>query len=87
VADSGHARLDDHLQVVDETLDEIGAGAVPSVLVLNKCDTIPAVVVDELKRKYPGAVAVSALRQEGLTGLKEAIAGHVTYHHRERCLD
>jgi GTP-binding protein HflX len=78
VAEAGHPRLADHLRVVDETLAEIGADQVPSVLVLNKCDTVAArAALPDLLDQYPGAVAVSALRKQGLDRIKDAISGTV----------
>jgi GTP-binding protein HflX len=74
VADAGDRFLPDHLSVVGETLKEIGADTVPSVLVLNKCDTEDAGrVLPGLSQAYPGAIPVSALRREGLESVKEAV--------------
>jgi GTP-binding protein HflX len=75
VADTGHVRLEDHLQVVRETLREIGADAVPSLLLLNKCDTPEARArLAEQLRAHPEALAVSALRKEGLQSVKALLA-------------
>jgi GTPase len=74
VADAGHPRVDDHLDVVRETLEEIGAAGVPTVLTLNKCDTAadPGVLA-ELGARFPGAVMVSALCRHGLDALKQTV--------------
>jgi GTPase len=75
VADSDHVHLADHLQVVHDTLKEIGADKVPSLLLLNKCDSpeaqknLPALIA-----AYPDAIEVSALTGAGLDKLKEIIA-------------
>ncbi len=74
VADAGHARLADHLQVVDETLAEIGAGAVKRQLVFNKCDTVAAPALESLRRRYPDACFVAAARQQGLDTISAVIA-------------
>lgn len=74
VADAGHSHVEDHLDVVGETLREIGADRVPSVLVMNKCDTVnDTAVLEALAVRFPHAVRVSALRQQGLSELRESI--------------
>jgi GTPase len=73
-ADAGHPHVEDHLDVVRDTLDAIGAAAVPTVLVLNKSDTVAdAAVLDRLAAHFPAAVPVSALRRDGLEALRLAI--------------
>jgi len=74
VADAGHAYMADHLSLVRGTLSEIGAGGVPSALLLNKCDTVddPA-LLHALRAAYPGAAQVSATRREGLDEVKQRI--------------
>lgn len=86
VADAGHARVVDHLGVVAETLEEIGGGKVPSLLLFNKCDTAVAQeALPGLRETYPGALEVSARTGAGLDGLKQAIAGELKHvvHHRD----
>lgn len=85
VADAGHPRMGDHLAVVRETLREIGAEAVPSVLLLNKTDAVPARrALPELQDRFPGAVPVSGLRKHGLKRVKEEIAHAVPGGHTNR---
>ena len=60
-------------QSVEETLEEIGAGEQPRLLVLNKIDLIDAAARDELRLRYPDAVLVSAASGEGLEQLGERI--------------
>ena len=75
VADASHEHVEDHLAIVDVTLREIGAEAVPSMLVLNKSDRRDAGQrLEELQQAHPGALAVSALRRSGLDELKERIS-------------
>jgi len=86
VADAGHPRLQDHLEVVQATLKEIGAEAVPSLLILNKCDAPEAQAqLPELLRAYPAAIPVSALQKEGLARLKEVLWENLQHalHHRD----
>jgi GTP-binding protein HflX len=85
VAESDHPRVQDHLDVVRETLAEIGADRVPALLALNKADT-PAgeAAIPALLDTYPGAIPISALRRDGLTRLKQEIADAVSGGHAHR---
>ncbi|OGV67262.1 MAG: GTPase HflX [Lentisphaerae bacterium RIFOXYA12_FULL_48_11] len=75
VTDAGHPHFSDQLRVVKDTLAEIGAGNVPSLLLLNKCDTPQAKEhMPRLMEAYPDALPLSALQKEGLGRIKEIIA-------------
>jgi len=70
VVDVSHPAMDEHIKVVEETLQEIGAGDKLTILVLNKADKLPPDWDKEaLLRRYPNAVLVSALTGEGLDTL------------------
>jgi GTP-binding protein HflX len=58
---------------VDQTLEEIGAGDRPRVLVLNKVDLLNEPAREELRLRHPDAVLVSARTGEGLSELGERI--------------
>ncbi len=58
---------------VEEVLDEIGAGEVPRLLVLNKCDLLDADERDALARRHPLAVMTSARTGEGLDDLRDRL--------------
>jgi GTP-binding protein HflX len=58
---------------VDHTLEEIGAGDRPRVLVLNKVDLLDEQAREELRLRHPDAVLVSGASGEGLTELGERI--------------
>jgi len=83
VADAGHPYVSEHCEVVFDTLAEIGADTVPSLLVFNKCDT-PAArdQLPVLLGYHPEAIAVSALEHQGLEVLKQRMAGLVAGHDR-----
>jgi len=67
VVDVSHPAMDEHIKVVEETLQEIGAGDKPTILVLNKADKLsPEWDKEVLLRRYPNSVLVSALTGEGL---------------------
>jgi GTP-binding protein HflX len=74
VADCTHPAFESQIRVVDETLEEIGAGEVPRLVVLNKIDALDGREhVMRLKELHGGAVAVSALTGEGLDELRGRI--------------
>ena len=54
---------------VERTLEEIGAGDRPRLLVLNKVDLLSEGARDELRLRHPGAVLVSATTGDGLEEL------------------
>jgi GTP-binding protein HflX len=56
---------------VEQTLEEIGAGERPRVLVLNKIDLLDAEQREDLRLRHPDAVLVSGETGEGLDELGE----------------
>jgi GTPase len=56
-------------RAVEDVLIEIGADAVPQLLVLSKADRIDEERRHELEHRHPGAVLVSALTGEGIDTL------------------
>ena len=74
VVDASHPRVQDHLDVCQATLAEIGAGQVPALLVLNKCDLPGATeTVAHAAERHPQALPVSARSGLGLDTLRLAI--------------
>jgi GTP-binding protein HflX len=61
-------------RAVEDVLEEIGAGATPRILVLNKADVLDGERRRELAFRHPDAVLVSAITGEGLDALGERIA-------------
>ncbi|MGH2881964.1 MAG: GTPase HflX, partial [Solirubrobacteraceae bacterium] len=60
-------------RAVQDVLLEIGADAVPQILVLAKADRIDDERRTELERRHPDAVLISAVTGEGLDGLEQRI--------------
>jgi GTPase len=54
---------------VEQTLEEIGAGERPRLLVLNKIDLLDEQARDDLRLRYPDAMLVSGVTGEGLEAL------------------
>ena len=74
VVDASYPHVQDHLKVCYETLAEIGAQDVPSLLVLNKCDKGSSdTSVLHVTEQYPYAIPVSAITGYGLSLLKQSI--------------
>ena len=67
---------DDQMRAVDDVLEQIGAGDLPRLVVLNKCDLVDDEERTRLRNRLPGAVLVSAATHEGLDDLELAIAEH-----------
>ena len=61
------------VRAVEDVLEEIGAGGVPRLLVLNKADAIDAERRRELNFRHRDAALVSALDGEGLDDLAERV--------------
>jgi GTP-binding protein HflX len=66
-------------EAVEQTLDEIGAGDRPRLLVLNKIDLLDVDEREELRLRHPDAVLVSGVTGEGLGELGERIANELAH--------
>jgi GTP-binding protein HflX len=64
---------------VEGTLEEIGAGERPRILVLNKIDLLDERERDELRLRYPNAVLVSCVTGEGLEALRARLEGELEH--------
>jgi len=74
VSDASHPYVRDHIRVVSETLQGIHAEQVPALLVFNKIDAPGAeAALPALRAEFPNALALSALRNDGLDMLKERV--------------
>jgi GTP-binding protein HflX len=68
VVDAASGDLERRIAAVHETLDAIGLGDTPELLVMNRIDLLPPGVGAAIAERH-GGVAVSALRGEGLREL------------------
>ncbi len=78
-ASAGEAHAMEMKRAVEETLEEIGAGDQPRLLVLNKVDLLDAEVRGELRHAHPDAVLLSASTGEGLEELEERIEAELAH--------
>lgn len=73
VVDASSKLVDDYIEVVESTLDELGIENVKSVLVFNKIDLLDPEKLIELKKEYPDSIFVSAFRGIGINKLHDVI--------------
>jgi GTP-binding protein HflX len=78
VVDASDPGFERQLAVTEEVLDEIGAQAVPRLLVFNKIDRVGDEAAQRergaaLRARHPGCIVMSALREGDIAELREAI--------------
>ena len=87
VIDSSHEGLEEQMQIVIDTLQEIGVNHKNIINVFNKIDAVEEMEsLRSLRRKYPEALFVSAKRGINLNPLKEAIGDYVARDYQLRTL-
>ncbi|MDN5864670.1 MAG: GTPase HflX [Gammaproteobacteria bacterium] len=75
VIDSAAGERDARIEIVNQVLEEIGAGGLPQIEVYNKCDLIDAALgLHPRSDEGPERVYVSAREGRGLEALRESIA-------------
>jgi GTPase len=81
VVDIASPQFDEQIEVVNETLRELGAHLKPTIMVFNKLDALADEnrdVIGEMRAKYPHAVFISAERGIGIEKLKNEIEKVIT---------
>jgi GTP-binding protein HflX len=73
VLDAADPRWPEHLQVTRDTLDALGPGVPPSLLIFNKIDRVSPDQLAELVRAHPKAVTMNALDPEDLRQLRQQL--------------
>ncbi|HEY3022526.1 MAG TPA: GTPase HflX [Actinomycetota bacterium] len=74
VADASSPQVEQQVEAVRSVLGDIGAGAIPEVLALNKVDVLSEMDRERTTRRFSDAVAISALTGEGTEALLERVA-------------
>lgn len=81
VIDVSHPQWEEQRAVVEDVLNEVGAGELPVLYVLNKIDQLEPGQSDMFVRQFESeglrAVAVSAVAPGGLDALREALAAEL----------
>jgi len=75
VVDASDGNFERQLRVTEEVLVEIGAGSVPRLMAFNKLDRVDdeAAAAAELAARWPGALCLSAKRDDDVARLRQAI--------------
>ena len=69
VVDAADPAFRSHIQVTKEVLEDIGAGKLPSLVILNKIDIVDSSQKALLEKEFPEAIAMSALNPEDIAAL------------------
>ena len=69
ISDAGSEALEEQVRVVRDVLEEIGAGAIPALLVMNQIDRLDPEAAQHLQTLYPEAYLVSAITGQGVPDL------------------
>lgn len=78
VVDLSHPRFEEQIEVVNDTLEEIGAQGKPVIMVFNKVDRVdPRSLVPYVRKNFEGAVVISALRGIHMGSLEAEILRHL----------
>ncbi|NBC27597.1 MAG: GTPase HflX [Bacteroidetes bacterium] len=73
VVDASSRLIDDYIDVVNSTLEELDVTGFKKVIVFNKIDKVEPARLMELKKGFPGAIFVSAERAIGLDKMQQQI--------------
>jgi GTP-binding protein HflX len=69
VVDAADPAFRSHIQVTKEVLDDIGAGKLPSLVILNKIDIVDSSRKALLEKEFSEAIAMSALNPQDIEAL------------------
>lgn len=79
IVDISHPNPIDHYEKTNEVLEEIGAGQIPRLLILNKADRLPAEEIPSVDLNFPPSqtFVVSAKNHSGLDNFLNFLTGFV----------
>lgn len=70
--------MNERMQSVDEVLRDLGAGEIPTIMVMNKTDLVEPSTLENIGRRFPEAVLLSARTGEGVEALVDATGSRVS---------
>ncbi len=74
VFDISSPQMENHVEIIDEVLEELGASKIENIIILNKVDLIKDVkILKEKSMIFPNSVSISALSHLQLRELKQEI--------------
>lgn len=78
VVDASHPDALEHINTVNEVLEDVGVDSDDPLLVLNKIDAAEErAAIDVLRAKFPNSITVSAREQIGFEKLQEAVCSRL----------
>ncbi len=87
VVDISHPTHREHIQVVQDTLQEIGAGNIPTILALNKADLLPeeecTFDLGTYTQPDTPAIVISAAQQKNISDLQNLLVQKIIPRHLE----
>ena len=85
VIDISHPFYEDHIKVVEETLDELGCKETPQLKVFNKLDLLEDKdKISYVKNNYENAILISAKRGINISEVKESLLKIYENNYKER---
>lgn len=85
IVDVSHPMFEDQIQTVRATIDDLGVNTKLSIMVFNKIDMVKdRTILNELKKKYPDSVAISAARSININALKEKLIEFTNEEYEEK---
>lgn len=73
VIDVSHPSFEDHIEVVDETMKELGTYKKTQLKIFNKVDAADKTKIDYVLNKYDNAILISAIKGINIGKLKEKL--------------
>ena len=81
VVDASNPRYADQIMAVQNIIEELALDSIPQLLVFNKIDLVTIEVQEELTKRWPNALLISALHTAGLQRLLTALPEHIAPKH------
>lgn len=79
VADAGHPELEKQVNAVERILEEMDLHEIPTLLILNKWDTLDEEQRESLTHLYPKAIHIAASKRVGLDELSQLIISRIDW--------